>query len=184
MQKWILAGKISAFLAPLVFLVLATIAIVNFSGYNPTVNFLSDLGVHQGSALFFNSGLILAGLIAVVLAFSLYKIFDIKYCKIGAFFLAIGNASLMLVGIFTENMTPWHGIFAALFFICIALTLISFGWGLRKINHMSYFSVMMGLFVPFFFAMGITPFSEHMAVSAAALWSFGVSIFLKDYKHK
>ena len=184
MDRWILTGKLSAFLAPLVFVLLTSAAVSNYPGYDMSINFLSDLGVGGDSAVFFNAAAITAGLIVMMLSAALYKVFNrLRFCKAGALTLALAGFFLVGVGVFTADYGILHSFFSVLFFVAVALTLIEFGWGMRKTSHMGYFSMTMGVLIPFFFSFGISPFAEHMAVGSVVLWSFGVSIFLKGYRH-
>ncbi len=183
MDRWILIGKLSAFFAPLAFVLLTSVAVSNYPGYDMSVNFLSDLGVNEHSAVFFNAAAIIAGLIVIILSAALYKVFNhLRFCKAGALTLTLAGFFLVGVGIFTAGYGILHSLFSVLFFVAVALTLIEFGWGMRKTSNMGYFSIVMGILIPFFFSFGINPFAEHMAVGSVVLWSFGVSIFLKGYK--
>ena len=84
------------------------LAIFNAPWFNWKLNALSDLGIAPGSSLIFNNGLILSGLLYVFFILLLFK----RGCKyivcFGYLILMVSGISLMLVGVFLENVKVPH----------------------------------------------------------------------------
>lgn len=180
MSNWTKIGKLSAFIAPMSFVLLTAAAVYNYPGYNAHENFLSDLGVGEKSAVFFNSAAIIAGFFAILLSFALYRIFrNSSLCKGGSVTLTFGGIFLIGIGIITEQYAVIHATVSGLFFASLSVTLIIFGLALRKRLHLAYFFTFAGIIISLSFYFGITPLLEHIAVALIILWSLGVGIFLR-----
>lgn len=96
-----------------------------------TGNALSDLGhpvLHPTSALVFDSGLVLGGIVtiffAVGLAMSVRKNI-IALAGTGVLFIA--TVALICVGLFNETFSPWHFLFSVTLFATMALSLLILG---------------------------------------------------------
>ncbi|MHA1616734.1 MAG: DUF998 domain-containing protein [Candidatus Njordarchaeales archaeon] len=94
-----------------------------FSWYN---NALSDLGVYQRTAIIFNCGLVVSGLLYFL--YSIHLITTIKnlYGRLGAGLLVLDALSLSLVGVFPENLGVIHSFFAVLYFLIFPFAYILF----------------------------------------------------------
>jgi len=105
----------------LLFSSLTLIALVLHSSYNPLVDAVSELGAGEG-AIYFNTGMIIAGLLGSILAFERYKKFNKILTIIGIFTMI----SLAFVGIFPIN-NNLHGFFTGLMFCSTGIFFILYG---------------------------------------------------------
>ena len=104
-------------------------AISNSPWFKWTHNALSDLGVEGVSALFFNSGMIFGGILALLFSIGLMKTLS---NKIGAYTLGLSAIALIGIGIFPENINLPHFIASAAFFILVTLSLIILAMTIKK----------------------------------------------------
>ena len=171
---------LSAFLGPLMFTILTAIAIINYPGYSPFNNFVSDLGVGGSSAAFFNSGLIFAGVCGMVLAVTAYEILTSHKKLIGilALFSAI---SLTGIGVFPENYGHIHLAIAVLFFGLAGISLLVLAYTFKNSTAFSRLSAIAALLVLALGSIGLTdrPFFEHLAVAIIMLWSITIGFIIR-----
>jgi len=93
-------------------------------------NWLSDLGVHSGSAAPFNTGLIISGILTIMIAIGLlYYLENTKPFMVGKATFLIAAISLMLIGVFTEDYDPHHYIVSVSFFSLSLISILIFGIG-------------------------------------------------------
>jgi hypothetical membrane protein len=119
-------------LLPIVFFVSLAISMLLSPWFTWTNNALSDLGLAGASALFFNQGVLIAGILFFVFSLGLIKKSSNKR---GAYFLTLSALGFIGVGLFPETMFTTHFIMAALFFISLVLSLFYIGRiGLTKAN--------------------------------------------------
>ncbi len=183
MDKWLKMAKISAILAPVVFVLLIVIAILNYPGYNPVENYLSDLGIGKNSAVFFNLGVAIMGIFVILMSISFYKIFNDNFlCKAGSVLLLLGGIFLVGVGIITSEYGFMHVLVAGLFFGGVALALLLFGNATRKTTKIGYFFMLLGVISPVLFYFSTKPFIEHLSVGFILLLSLSIGIFLRKRK--
>lgn len=167
-NAWIRIGRVSAFFGALTFVMLVSAAIINYPGYSIYDNFLSDLGIGNNSAIFFNSAAIISGILAILLSVALHKIFyQSNTCRIGSAILGVAGLLLAALGIFTEEYGIMHTIISFTFFAAVSTAMIILGAGLQK-------GMLMGILTPISFSFGITPFAEHLAVALIIIWSLEV----------
>ncbi|MGC8506547.1 MAG: DUF998 domain-containing protein [Thermoplasmata archaeon] len=131
-------------IGPLLTLTLIFIDIAISPWYSWSKNALSDLGVHPYSYLF-NGGVIIGGLSEMI--FFVYVGRDVKYFKGIYAVLALGGASLALVGVFNENSPDdLHLIFALLYFVLFPISAIIVGARTAGKNHgFSAYSILSGI---------------------------------------
>jgi hypothetical membrane protein len=89
-----------------------------------TQNALSDFGIQENTALLFNYGMIISGLLALVFSIGLMKIL---VNKLGAYVLALSSLALVGIGIFPETIFTLHFLTSASFFILLAVGLLIIG---------------------------------------------------------
>ncbi|HHN81199.1 MAG TPA: DUF998 domain-containing protein [Methanomicrobia archaeon] len=91
-------------------------------------NWLSDLGVHEGSALPFNAGLFISGVLALVLARGVYSYYrHYAPSRIGALVFMAGACALMGIGVFTEDAGRIHYVVSVLFFALVPISYMVMG---------------------------------------------------------
>lgn len=159
-----------ALAAPLLFLLFTALAISQFPNYHPAENWLSDLGAGP-SAVFFTTGLMLAGLLMLPLGMAFWQIYQQKGARVGAVLFMLAGMFLIGVGVFPTG-TPWHDPVSTLFFGSIALALIVLGAGTR-----SRAALIAGLVIPALGVLGVRPMTEHIAVAAIVLWALGYGAY-------
>jgi len=130
-DRLLLYSGISALLVPIISTIFISIAISRAERWFAWQhNWLSDLGVHNGSAMPFNLGLIISGALTILIAVGLFHYFeDNLIFNIGKTTFLIAAISLMLIGIFTEDYSPHHYIVSVMFFSLSLISIIIFGIG-------------------------------------------------------
>ncbi|WXG43662.1 MAG: DUF998 domain-containing protein [Promethearchaeati archaeon SRVP18_Atabeyarchaeia-1] len=110
-----------------------------------TGNALSDLGhpvLHPTSALIFNSGLIVGG---VITFFSILGLGRSVRKSIGALvgtgILLVAAVALICVGLFNETFSPWHFLFSVMLFASMALALLVLGGAMVANRATRWFGV-------------------------------------------
>lgn len=107
----------SGILSPITAYLFIFIAIQNAPWFSWTKNALSDLGAVKPSQIYFNIGLILAGILMLIFTIGLNFKFKSIICKIGALILTLDAISLIGIGIFHEKYGRIHLYFSIAFFI-------------------------------------------------------------------
>lgn len=165
-------GRHAGLVSPLVFLVFTLAAISNFLGYDPSTHYISDLGVNPHSAILFNVGILLSGIIGIAFSIHLWKRMPAGAAKSGAFLMGAALMPFTLLSVFTEAAFAVHFILAIMFFSLALASLILVGAGLRfEDGRIGGVSLLMGaLIIPLPFS-GFHPLAEHVAVAAILAWS-------------
>jgi len=116
---------------PLVAFVFIVLSILTYPQFSWTNNALSDLGVVPGvTAVLFNFGLILGGLLTVVFAIGLYTLLNNNVVgKVGAVVFVAAGIALTGIGWAPENVHafnfPWHYFFSVAFFALMPIGLLA-----------------------------------------------------------
>jgi hypothetical membrane protein len=126
-------------------------------------NALSDLGVVPGvTAVFFNSGLIIGGVLCFVFAIGLFGFLSERVVgRVGAFVLVAASLALVAIGVFPESVRPAHYMVSVAFFVLLPVSLL----------------IITGAFW-FTGQVRVVVFTLLVAVAAAAPW---VLLFLVRY---
>jgi hypothetical membrane protein len=132
--KWI---GLLFFLASLQFVIMLFVAETQYPGYNAGENYISDLGVWgHDSALIFNASIVLFGGLVLLGTWLAYKEWALL---LAAIFFGISSVGSIGVGIFSEDLPPYHYIFAFMAFFFGNLGLISMGRHLSQpLSILSY----------------------------------------------
>lgn len=130
LKSWkIRIAGICGILIPFVVFICIGIAMSYSPWFDWTKHALSDLGIEGISSLFFNSGIIIGGILSF--GFSLGMIRSMEN-KIGAYILALSSLALIGIGIFPETIFTIHLIVSAAFFVLLAISLLIIGLTTRK----------------------------------------------------
>ena len=115
---WLKISGISGIIAPVVAFTLILFAIAYSPEFSWTENALSDLGVQRGAtAILFNYGLIVGGILALTFASGLFILLGDKFSgRIGVLFFALDALALIAIGFFPENIKPMHYLASVVFF--------------------------------------------------------------------
>jgi hypothetical membrane protein len=139
-KTWYRVAGVSGILAPLVAFTCILLAIAYSPEFSWAENALSDLGVQHGiTAVLFNSGLIISGLLSLVFALGLLLYPRGKILgKIGAFILVLDALALTAIGVFPENVRPAHLYASVTFFVLFPISLLFIGVALLQISQKSF----------------------------------------------
>jgi len=123
---WLKISGVSGILAPIVAFTLISLAIASYPQFSWTENALSDLGVQEDvTAILFNSGLIIAGILALIFATGLFIFLREKMLgRIGAFVLILATMALIAIGVFPENVRPIHYYASVAFFVLFPISML------------------------------------------------------------
>jgi len=175
---------ICGILAPLVVFSCIGLAMVHAPWFIWIQNALSDLGVESASALLFNCGMVIGGVLLLVFSLGLARIIS---NKIGAHILSLSALALIGIGLFPETIFPTHFIISASFFILLAISLLVIGLGAKQ----DPFERRMGAFAVLFAVLAISSttfllifegvaISESLSCFPAFLWCmlYGIKMAL------
>ena len=162
--------KYFGFIGLFIFLIFTAIAVLNYSNYNFTGQYLSELGIGPASAIWFNTGLILTGLILAI-----YFLFNFKSTeKITG---TLSGLSLMGVGIFPMNIEPAHTLTAALFFALAGITALTYSIQNQKhsprVRLFGFSFVLMDLI---FLILNKNPVLQKITVVTFGIWIIVISL--------
>ena len=121
-------------------------AIANSPWFSWTHNALSDLGAEGVSAFFFNSGMILGGVLAFVFSLGLMKILS---NRTGAYILSLSSLALIGIGVFPETIMTPHFITSAAFFVLLTVSLLIIGLTIKQDKferNMGGLAILFGIF--------------------------------------
>jgi len=123
---WLKISGVSGVLAPLVAFTFISLAITSHPQFSWTGNALSDLGVVESvTAVLFNSGLIIGGILAIIFASGLFIFLRNRVLgRIGAFIFTLAALALVAIGIFTENFGRIHYYVSVAFFIFAPISML------------------------------------------------------------
>ena len=145
-RLWVMSRKLAGiliFIASLQFILAMTISEALYPQYSVSANYISDLGEPSkaGSvAYIFNSSIFLLGLLTVISAYFIQRIFDYK---IFSTFLVLTGIGAMGVGLFPESFGILHTIPSFITFFFGALSTIA-SYKLQK-RPLSYLAIILGL---------------------------------------
>jgi hypothetical membrane protein len=123
------------------------IAVYSYPAFSWTNNALSDLGIIPGvTGLLFNFGLYSSGLLTFSFAvFGLLNYLGKHWVgKAGAVAFAATGVALMCIGVFPENMVPYHYSFSVAFFVLlpISLLIITGAFAFERQTRMALFTLL------------------------------------------
>ncbi len=123
---WFKISAVCGILTPIIAFTFIFLAIASFPEFSWTNNALSDLGVQEGiTAVLFNSGLIISGILAFVFAVGLVKFLSEQLLgRIGALVFAIDTLMLVAIGVFSENFGRIHYYVSVMFFALFPISIL------------------------------------------------------------
>lgn len=130
-NKILFFSGMAGLLAPLLSFIMIYLALnKSYSWFHWRYNWLSDLGVHARSDTYFNSGLILSGALMILFSIGIhYYLKEKTIFTLGKAALLIGSISLVMIGIFPEDIVPAHQIATILFFSFLTFSVMILGIG-------------------------------------------------------
>ena len=170
--------------ASIQFILAMTISEALYPQYSVSANYISDLGepLQAGPvAYIFNSSILLLGLLTVISAYLIQRIFDYK---VFSTFLVLTGIGAMGVGLFPESFRILHTIASFITFFFGALSTIA-SYKLQK-RPLSYLAIILGLLsllALILFGLGIylgldKGGMERMIAYPILLWAIGFGAHL------
>lgn len=113
-------------ITPIVAFTSIMLAISNYPPFSWTNNALSDLGIQNWpTAILFNAGLIVSGILALVFVSGLYIFLkENALGKIGVFLFLLDTWALIAIGFFPENLKPMHLYASIAFFMLFPMSML------------------------------------------------------------
>jgi len=142
-SRIIRVAGICGILIPIVVFTCIGLAITQSPWFRWTQHALSNLGVEGISAAFFNSGMILSGILAFIFSLGLIKILS---NKIGAYLLCLSSLALFGVGLFPVTVYIPHFIVSAAFFVLLPLSFLIIGLTIKQGRFERNMGVLAALF--------------------------------------
>ena len=186
-SRLIRIGGLCGICVPIVVFTAIGIALNHSPWFEWTQHALSDLGIEGISSVFFNSGMILAGILTFIFSLGLLKMLS---QKTGAYLLLFCSIALIGVGLFPETIFTVHFIVSTMFFILLALSFLIIGITLKKEG----FERAMGMLAIFFTFLAISSImflfhwdgiaiSESFSCFPAFIWFmiFGIKMAITPY---
>ena len=123
---WLRISGTCGFLAPIFAFAFIFLAVVSYPQFSWVDNALSDLGVVAGvTAVLFNSGLIISGILCFIFATGLFVFLDERaVSRKGAFVLVLASLALVAIGVFPESVRPVHYFVSVAFFVFLPVSLL------------------------------------------------------------
>jgi hypothetical membrane protein len=148
---------ICGILIPVVMFTCLGLSIASSPWFTWTQHALSDLGIQQNTAVMFNNGMILGGILSLIFSFGLMRILS---RKIGAYLLALSSVALIGIGLFPETIFTLHFVTSASFFVLLTIALLIIGLT-NKQNPFERTTGVLAL-MPVFIAISSTVFLFHL----------------------
>jgi len=184
---WTRIAGIVGVLTPFVTFAVILTAISHSPWFSWRRNALSDLGVSSGVAALFNLGLILGGILTLLFASGVYLAMKRTSTRIGAAILILAALSLILIGVFPENIGEPHLYASVSFFILLPLSQIAIGMSMMKAENdrfVGMFSVIAGVATAFVWSLPSegAAIPEALSSALASLWSivFGLKLYKQE----
>jgi len=161
------------------------LAIASTPGYQVFVQWVSDLGVGGGAA-FFNSGVIVAGILAIPFAVGLaVALHPQRLGLAGAGFLAVAGVALVGVGVFTETAGDIHRQVSVAFFVLLMISMVLLAFPLYKSPSFgNWAGILTAIFVVVGVALAVAfnagPLPETAVVLITAAWSLVIGWRLRS----
>lgn len=192
---WLKISGVSGISAPIVTFTFILLAVAHRPEFSWMENSLSDLGVQEGvTAILFNSGLIIGGILVLVFAFGLFIFLrDNLLGGIGAFILLLAAFALGAIGLFPENVKPMHYYASVSFFVLILLSMFFLSAAFLRMAEvqMGLFTFLAAIFATVVWAIQWTikfgpdvAIPESLSALSASMWSIVLGFkMLKEASH-
>ena len=133
-----------AIIGPAIALGVIAICVIASPWFTWENNAISDFGVHE-LAVLFNASLVACGAMAAIFAVSVLLRLRAVHARIGMLMMFLASISLMGIGIFHENIRPWHFYFSVAFFVLLLLACLLFGTyllGAKRTRYIGIFALL------------------------------------------
>ena len=164
-------AKFFALAAFIAFLVFFFLAVFSFPNYSPFENVLSDLGTGEKSALWFNAGVIIAGIFLALFFAAIAKTgLKSRLEKAGALLGILGSISLIAVGVFPASVEPLHSVASLDFFFFSAISALALELPGFKKRKAGFIAALWFALLALAFGLSSLPILEHAAVLFFGAW--------------
>jgi hypothetical membrane protein len=151
------------------------------TGYSMTSQAISELGVGP-SAFLFNTGLVIAGILTLPVFPGLLGLFrGSNIARIGTVFGVVGAVGSIGVGLCPMVVSPYHGLFAMIFFISAGIAIILLSVKMYQIEFFTKALVIYGVFfaaVDIAFLILETWILEWAVFFVVATWIIAVGVWV------
>lgn len=179
-------------------LIVTNVLISSFFGFNPTTNYISDLGSKEVIPFpyFHDLICIFGGLISLPTNFFVRKKLQVQYknskhsvlfLKIGALFGIVGNVSYIFLGVFSlDRAGPgqiYHGIIAFISFGGYIISIFCFSLNIVlshkcKLKNLGVFGLVVPILFVFLYCMITIPLIEWFLLSSIALFMLFLDYYI------
>lgn len=181
-KTWIRVSGFFGIITPMIAFACILAATALAPSFSWTDNALSDLGVMPGpTAVLFNTGLIISGILTILFATGLYLSFEKSALgRFGAMIFSLCAVALTSIGVFMENMRPMHVYASVAFFALFPVSMFVFtaSFFLLAKPEKAVFTLAVALFAALVwvleFVIRYVPgvaIPETLSALAASLWS-------------
>lgn len=176
------------FIGAVVFSLMWTLAVLVDGSWVFGEETLSELGGDRPGRIYFNSGVIITGIMGLIFAIGLYVLMDGKFLgRIGAVVAMMGAIALIGVGIFPITTGAYHTFFSYAFFgiILVSLLLLAYPiWKEERLGPLAGLLTISALAVSlaFLFTSSI-PLTEAIAVICLLIWMVVISTLILISPH-
>ncbi len=171
---------ICGILIPVVIFICLGLSIASSPWFTWTQHAFSDLGIQKNTAVLFNYGMILAGILTLIFSLGLIKILS---NKIGAYLLSLSSIALIGIGLFPETIFTLHFFTSASFFILLTIALLIIGLTIkqnsfeRKLGLLALVLALIAISsTVFLFRLEGIAITEAFSCFPAFIWCFIVGI--------
>lgn len=135
---WLKISGVSGVLTPIVAFTFISLGIASYPEFSWTGNALSDLRIEKGvTALLFNTGLTVSGILAILFATGLLKFLrENLFGRIGSFVLVLDAFALTAIGVFPENVELIHFYASVAFFVLFPISMFCLGAAFLQTSKM------------------------------------------------
>lgn len=176
------------FIGAVVFSLMWTSAVVVDGNWVLGEETLSELGGDRPGSIYFNSGVIVTGVMGLIFAIGLYALMDGRLLgQIGAVVAMVGAIALIGVGVFPITTGDYHTFFSYAFFgiMLVSLLLLAYPiWKERRLGPLAGLLTVGALVVSlgFLFTTSI-PLTEAVAVICLLMWMVAISVLILISPH-
>ena len=181
--------KIAGFcgiIMPIMTFSLIFLAIFYAPWFSWTENALSDLGVEGISAILFNNGLIIGGIMSGIFALGLIQVYNTSIqSRVGTILFLFTAFALCAIGLFPETMGRLHMYVSIAFFVLLPMSLFFMGWSMLKKSETKkngVFSLLTAIIAIGIWVLPWTSVAIPEAISSLAASSFSIIYGFKLYQ--
>ena len=162
-------GGVCGILIPIVLFLSLACALSYSPWFNWTQHALSDLGISGVSSFFFNSGMVICGILAFIFSLGLSRIL---VNKIGVYLLCISSLAMIGIGIFPETIGGLHFVVSATSFMLLTVSLLIVGLTITRNKTERPIGILVFVFIvpALIGSLILLPSLKGIAISETLVW--------------